>query len=134
MTDLFGVGIPSISKHLANIFKSGELQKEVVISKMENTTQHGAMSGKEQTHEIAYHNLDAIISVGYRVNSRKATHFRQWATSVLKGYMIKGFAMHDLANSIDKFLAFRDYKVLNGYGSISMRTAKDKATKEYEAF
>ncbi|KMK53846.1 hypothetical protein FEFB_04440 [Fructobacillus sp. EFB-N1] len=281
MSELFGVGISAISKHLANIFESGELQKEVVVSKMENTTQHGAIAGKEQTHTVTYYNLDAIISVGYRVNSQKATRFRQWATSVLKEYMIKGFAMdderlkqgerlfakdyfkellervrsiraserriwqqvtdifaeistdydpasvqakqfyatvqnkfhyaitgqtaaeliyhsanhnepnmglqtwknspngrilksdtsiaknylnekqikqlernvsgyfdyledliergnaftmHDLANSIDKFLAFRDYKVLDGYGSISMTMAKNKATKEYKAF
>ena len=68
---------------------------QVVISKMEITTQHGAIEGKTQTRETQFYNLDAIISVGYRVNSIRATHFRIWATSVLKEYMIKGFAMDD---------------------------------------
>lgn len=95
MAELFNVGIPAISKHLANIFESGELDENVVISKMETTTQHGAISTKTQTHNVNYYNLDAIISVGYRVNSQQATRFRQWSTSVLKEYMIKGFVLDD---------------------------------------
>lgn len=95
MSEIFGVGIPAISKHLSNIFNDGELDKEVVISKMETTTRHGAIEGKMQQNETNYYNLDAIISVGYRVNSKKATQFRIWATSVLKEYMIKGFVMDD---------------------------------------
>ena len=95
MAQLFGVGIPAISKHLKNIFDEGELQKEVVISKMEITTQHGAIKGKTQTSSVDFYNLDAIISVGYRVNSSKATHFRQWATNVLKEYIRKGFVLDD---------------------------------------
>lgn len=95
MSEIFGVGIPAISKHLSNIFNDGELDKEVVISKMETTTRHGAIEGKTQQNETNYYNLDAIISVGYRVNSKKATQFRIWATSVLKEYMIKGFVMDD---------------------------------------
>lgn len=95
MSEIFGVGIPAISKHLKNIFNEGELNKEVVISKMETTTKHGAIEGKTQQNETNYYNLDAIISVGYRINSKKATQFRIWATSVLKEYIIKGFVMDD---------------------------------------
>ena len=95
MAQLFGVQVPAISKHLKNIFAEGELHEEVVISKMEITTQHGAIEGKTQTLETQFYNLDAIISVGYRVNSAKATHFRIWATNVLKEYMLKGFVLDD---------------------------------------
>ena len=95
MAELFGVKVPAISKHLKNIFEEGELNEKVVVSKMEITTQHGAMSGKTQTREAQFYNLDAIISVGYRVNSRRATHFRIWATGILKEYMTKGFALDD---------------------------------------
>lgn len=69
--------------------------KEVVVSKMETTTAHGALIDKTQTSQTNFYNLDAVISVGYRVNSRKATNFRIWATKVLREYMIKGFAMDD---------------------------------------
>ncbi len=95
MAELFAVGTPAINKHLKNIFIEGELDERVVISKMEITTQHGAMPDKTQTKSTNFYNLDAIISVGYRVNSKKATNFRIWATSILKEYMIKGFAMDD---------------------------------------
>jgi hypothetical protein len=79
MAELFGVQPPAISKHLKNIFDEGELNEEVVVSKMEITTQHGAIPNKTQTREAKYYNLDAIISVGYRVNSHRATIFRIWA-------------------------------------------------------
>ena len=95
MAELFGVQIPAISKHLKNIFEEGELDEQVVISKMETTTMHGAIPGKTQTKDTQFYNLDAIISVGYRINSRRATNFRIWATGVLKEYMIKGFALDD---------------------------------------
>ena len=95
MAGLFGVQTPAINKHLKNIFAEGELDENVVVSKMEITTQHGAIPSKTQTREALFYNLDAIISVGYRVNSRRATQFRIWATSVLKEYMIKGCAMDD---------------------------------------
>lgn len=88
---LFGVGVPAISKHLKNIFESGELDEKVVVSILENTTQHGALEGKTQTKIVKFYNLDAIISVGYRVNSIKATRFRIWATDILKEYIQKGF-------------------------------------------
>ena len=95
IAELFGVGRPAINKHLKNIFESGELDEKVVTSILEHTTQHGAIKGKTQTQDVKYYNLDAIISVGYRVNSAQATHFRIWATERLKEYIIKGFTMDD---------------------------------------
>ena len=95
MAQLFGIGVPSISKHLKNIFEEGELMKNVVVSKMEITTQHGAMEGKTQSKEVEFYSLDAIIAVGYRVSSLKATRFRQWATKILHEYIKKGFVMDD---------------------------------------
>lgn len=95
MAELFGVGVPAISKHLKNIFESNELQEEVVVSILENTTEHGAVAGLTQTQQVKYYNLDAVISVGYRVNSAQATQFRIWATQLIKEYIIKGFAMDD---------------------------------------
>ena len=95
MAELFGVQVPAISKHLKKIFEEGELDEKVVISKMEITSPHGAIPGKTQENEAMFYNLDAIISVGYRVNSKKATQFRIWATSVLKEYMTKGFVLND---------------------------------------
>lgn len=91
ISQLFDVGVPAISKHLKNIFESGELDEQVVVSILENTTQHGAIDGKTQTNKVKYYNLDAIISIGYRVNSQKATKFRIWATDILKDYIQKGF-------------------------------------------
>ncbi|MCL2111920.1 MAG: virulence RhuM family protein [Clostridiales bacterium] len=85
MSEVFDVGVPAISKHLGNIFESGELDEDVVVSNLEITTQHGALPDKTQTKEAKFYSLDAIISVGYRVNSLKATRFRQWATRVLRG-------------------------------------------------
>ena len=95
MAELFGVGVPAISKHLKNLFDSGELQEELVISILETTTEHGAVAGLTQTQQVKYYNLDAVISVGYRVNSAQATQFRIWATQLIKEYIIKGFAMDD---------------------------------------
>ena len=95
MAELFGVKVPAISKHLKNIFLDEELDETVVVSKMEITTPHGAIEGKTQTNEANFYNLDAIIAVGYRVNSKKATRFRQWATKTLKEYIQKGFVLND---------------------------------------
>ena len=92
MAELFEVEVPAISKHLANIFAEGELIYEATVSKMEIVQQEGNRSVKRQT---TFYNLDAIISVGYRINSKRATNFRIWATSILKEYMIKGFALDD---------------------------------------
>ena len=90
MAQLFGVGVPAISKHLKNIFDEGELAADSVISKMETT----AADGKR--YNTSYYNLDAIIAVGYRVNSKKATMFRIWANRVLKEFIIKGYVIKSL--------------------------------------
>jgi hypothetical protein len=95
MSELFGVKVPAISKHLRNIFESGELDEEVVVSILEITTEHGALPNKTQTKDAKFYSLDAIISVGYRINSLEATRFRQWATKILREYMIKGFVLDD---------------------------------------
>jgi hypothetical protein len=89
IAQLFGVQRPAITKHLKNIFDSGELQENSVSSILEHTADDG------KKYSTKFYNLDAIISVGYRVNSAQATHFRIWATQVLKEYIIKGFAMND---------------------------------------
>ena len=89
IAELFGVGIPAINKHLKNIFESGELDEKSVISKMEIT------ASDDKKYLTNFYNLDAIISVGYRVNSTRATQFRIWATERLKEYMIKGFTLDD---------------------------------------
>lgn len=109
MAELFGVQTPAISKHLKNIFEEGELDEKMVISKMETTTVHGAIPDKTQTRETQFYNLDAIISVGYRVNSRRATHFRIWATGVLKEYMTKGFILDDERLKQGKTAFGKDY-------------------------
>ena len=95
MAELFDVKVPAISKHLKNIFLDEELDESMVVSKMEITTPHGAIEGKTQINEANFYNLDAIIAVGYRVNSKKATRFRQWATKTLKEYIQKGFVLND---------------------------------------
>ena len=90
MAKLFDVNVPAISKHLKNIFESGELDLLAVVSKMETTAEDGKI------YQTNFYNLDAIIAVGYRVNSKKATQFRIWATGVLREYIIKGFALDDV--------------------------------------
>lgn len=95
MAQLFGVQRPAITKHLSNIFKEGELDEKVVCSILELTTEHGAIEGKTQKTPTKFYNLDAIISVGYRVSSPKATKFRQWATKILNEYIKKGFVLDD---------------------------------------
>lgn len=90
MAKLFDVNVPAVSKHLKNIFESGELVISAVISKMETTAEDGKI------YQTNFYNLDAIIAVGYRVNSKKATQFRIWATGVLREYIIKGFALDDV--------------------------------------
>ena len=93
MAQLFGVGVPAISKHLKNIFAEGELNPDTTISKMETVVNRGIRG--EVNELIDFYSLDAIIAVGYRVSSLKATRFRQWATKILNEYIKKGFVMDD---------------------------------------
>lgn len=91
---LFGRDYKTISKHINNALKE-ELAGSVVVAKFANTTQHGAIEGKTQTHDIDYFNLEVITSVGYRVKSKRGVQFRQWANNVLKKYLIKGYAVNE---------------------------------------
>jgi len=89
IAQLFGVEVPAISKHFKNIFESGELNEISVISKMETTASDG------KNYLTTFYNLDAIIAVGYRVNSKQATQFRIWSTNTLKEFIVKGFVLND---------------------------------------
>ena len=117
IADLFGVQIPAISKHLANIFREGELDKDSVISILENT----ATDGKR--YRTMFYNLDAILSVGYRVNSHNATLFRKWATSVLKEYMLRGYAINQqllaIQRQIDSRFEQQDNRLLAIEGELN---------------
>lgn len=95
MAELFQRNKSTISRHIKNIFEDGELQSDMVVAFFATTTQHGAIKGMQQTHQVAYYNLDMIISVGYRVKSHRGVQFRIWATQVLREYLVKGFAMND---------------------------------------
>ncbi len=94
MAELFNRDIKTIGKHINNSLKE-ELEDQVVVAKFATTTQHGAIEGKIQTHMTEYYNLDVIISVGYRVKSKRGVEFRRWANSVLKQYILKGYAVND---------------------------------------
>ena len=88
MAELFQRNKSTISRHIKNVFEEGELNREVVVAKYATTTQHGAIEGKSQTHQVEFYNLDMIISVGYRVHSYRGVQFRMWATRVLKEYIV----------------------------------------------
>ena len=106
LAELFGVGIPAINKHLKNIFDSGELSRESTVSKMEIVRAEGV---REVAREVEFYNLDAIIAVGYRVNSYQATQFRIWATHTLREFIIKGFVMDDERLKQGKQVFGKDY-------------------------
>ncbi|MBL0709742.1 MAG: virulence RhuM family protein [Colwellia sp.] len=129
MAELFSVGVPAISKHLKNIFDSNELMQDSVISILETTADDG------KKYQTKYYNLDAVISVGYRVNSSQATQFRIWATSQLKELIIKGFVIDDERLKNGQHFG-KDYfkELLEGYGNISREAAKQKAFDEYDKF
>ena len=142
MAELFEVQKAAISKHLKNIFESGELLEESVVSKMETTDSDG------KRYNINYYNLDAIIAVGYRVNSRKATMFRIWANRILKEFIIKGYVMDDerqarrgnvmymryLVERLDAFLQFNEEDILHDKGKVTAAIAKAFAESEFEKF
>jgi hypothetical protein len=101
IADLFGTKRPAITKHLKQIFLTGELSETVVSSILEQTTKHGAIKGKTQSIKVKYYNLDAVLSVGYRVNSIQATQFRIWANRILRDYLLKGFVLNNRMNRIE---------------------------------
>ena len=106
LAELFGVKVPAINKHLKNIFESGELTREATVSKMEMVRAEGS---REVVREVEFYNLDAIIAVGYRVNSYQATQFRIWATNTLREFIIKGFVMDDERLKQGKRVFGKDY-------------------------
>ena len=110
MARLFDRNRVAITQHIGNIFKEGELQKEVVCKEFLLTTHHGAIQGKTQTAKVQLYNLDVIISVGYRVKSKQGTHFRIWATHVLRDYLLKGYALNQrvdrIENNVEKLSVF----------------------------
>lgn len=122
MSKLFERDRTVITRHINNIFKDNELIKEEVCAKFAHTTIHGSIEGKTQTRALDYYNLDMIISVGYRVNSKRGIAFRKWATNILKDYMLKGYAVNsqrleylertvaliDIANRMDERLEHND--------------------------
>ena len=95
LCELYQTSKSNVSEHIKHIFEDGELVPELVVRKFRTTTQHGAIEGKTQSHEVTFYNLDMIISLGYRVRSVIATRFRQWATKRLNEYIVKGFTMDD---------------------------------------
>jgi hypothetical protein len=95
LAELFHRNKSTISRHIRNVFEDRELSKDMVVAYFATTTQHGAIDGKTQTHLVEYYNLDMIISLGYRVHSYRGVQFRMWASTVLKEYLIKGFALND---------------------------------------
>lgn len=95
LAELFQTSKQNISKHIKAIFEDGELDEKVVVNYQLTTTQHGAMAGKTQSRKTAYYNLDMILAIGYRVRSPRGVQFRNYASTVLKEYLIKGFAMDD---------------------------------------
>ncbi|WP_140936959.1 virulence RhuM family protein [Sphingobacterium lumbrici] len=107
MAELFAVQVPAISKHLKNIFEEGELSENTTVSKMETVVNRGFRG--EVTEPVDFYNLDAIISVGYRVNSAKATQFRIWATNTLKEFITKGFVLDDERLKQGKTAFGKDY-------------------------
>lgn len=145
MADLFGVGVPAINKHLKNIFESGELDEAATLSKMEIVRSEG---GRDVRRKVDFYNLDAIIAVGYRVNSYQATQFRIWATRTLKEFIISAYLdlaenrarrgivtrMSEWVTFLNSFLELSNYPILQDAGKISALEAKLKAEAEYEVF
>ena len=111
LTELFQRDKSVISRHIRDIFIEGELDPKVVVAKNAITTRHGAIADKTQTHEKLFYNLDVIISVGYRVKSKRGTQFRIWANSVLKEYLIKGYAINPRLEQLERRVAKAEEKI-----------------------
>lgn len=99
MAELFEKDRTVVGRHISNVFKEGELVREEVSAKIAHTTRHGAIKGKLQTQETTLYNLDVIISVGYRVHSKRGTAFRIWARQIIKDYLVRGYAVNQRIHS-----------------------------------
>jgi len=122
ISQLFEIDRTGINRHIRNIYKSEELDEKVVSAKIAQTTQHGAIAGKTQTREVNIYNLDMILSVGYRVNSKKATEFRKWSNTILKQYLTKGFVINkerlDELNLMIDIISRSDSPEISGISNI----------------
>jgi len=105
---VFNIDRSVVSRHIKNIFKDNELDEKVVCADFAQTTKHGFLSNKTQTRDVKYYNLDIVLAVGYRTNSTKAIHFRRWATSVLKEYIINGYAINSNKITNDRFVTLEN--------------------------
>ena len=126
MAELFGRDSKTIRKHIDNAIRE-ELADEVVVAKFATTTQHGAIAGKSQTHDVNFYNLDVIISVGYRVKSKNGVEFRRWANKVLKEYLVKGYALKEYlvkGYAVNKALTEQRYTELKQLVAVLGRTVK----------
>jgi hypothetical protein len=126
ISQLFNRDKSVVSRHIKNIFTEEELEREVVVAFFAITTRHGAIDGKTQTKNVVFYNLDLILSVGYRVNSKVATKFRQWATQTLKQHITKGFTINDsqIQKNKELFLkTIKDLKILSE--NTSLEDSKD---------
>ena len=129
MAELFMKDRTVIGRHINNIFKEGELERDVLCANFAHTTRHGAIDGKSQRQELVFYKLDVIISVGYRGKSKRGTAFRIWARNVLKDYLIKGYAVNDRIRrdqigelrQLVGVLGLKDKK--DSFGRISARTS-----------
>ncbi len=120
IAELFDIDRTVVTRHIRNIFKDGELNKEVVCAKFAHTTSHGAIKGKTQTKEVKFYNLDIILAVGYRTNSKKAIEFRKWATKILKQHLVKGY-------TINKKVIAKNY---NNF-MLAVKSVQELAEKKY---
>ncbi len=134
LVEIYQSSKSNISEHLKNIFEDKELDKEVVVRKFRTTTQHGAIEGKTQTHEVLHYNLDVIIALGYRVQSPIAVRFRRWATRLLHEYIQKGFTMADWVAALDDQILRLRKNILEGSGTVSHQEAIEKAEREFEIY
>ncbi|MCI9845051.1 virulence RhuM family protein [Flavobacterium pectinovorum] len=120
---LFGKGRSTITEHIANVFKEGELDEKVVCRDFRLTSSHGAIDGKTQENNVKHYNLDVIISVGYRVKSQQGTQFRIWATQRLKEYIVKGFALND-----DRF---KSGNTMNYFNELQQRIREIRISEKF---
>ena len=134
MAELFQTTKQNVSLHINNIFKEGELMKEMVVKESFTTTIHGAIEGKFQRNKISLYNLDVIISIGYRVKSQVGTRFRQWATRILKEYMLRGFSINQhlisLQEHFDNRFSSLESRVEEHEQKIDFLIQKEQSTTE----
>ena len=128
MANLFQKDRTVIGRHIQNIFKEGELERELVCANFAHTTQHGAIEGKTQVQALVMYNLDVIISVGYRVKSKRGVLFRQWANKVLKDYLVKGFAINNKVASLKYDELCKLVKLVGRTANTQEKLTSDEAT------